>query len=132
MTAANALMTAIHARLTGDAGLMTLLGPGGIHDRLLPRPVLPAIVFGEIETRDFSTSTEKAEEHVLTLEIWSQGEGRRRAQELAARVTVLLDDAVLAVEGAVLVNLLRMSTRSRREPKTKFYLCELRFRAVTE
>jgi hypothetical protein len=132
MTAANALLAAIHTRLSDDAGLMALIGPGGIHDRLLSRPTLPAIVFGDLETRDLSTATEPGEEHFLTLEIWAEGEGRRLAQQIAARVTVLLDDAALSLEGAVLVSLLRMSSRSRREPKTRHYLCEMRLRAVTE
>jgi hypothetical protein len=132
MTAANALMQAIHARLAGDAGLGALIGPDGIRDRLLPRPKLPAVVFGELETRDLSTVTEAGEEHFLTLEIWSEGEGRRQGQEIAGRVTALLDDADLVLERAVLVSLLKTASRSRREPKTKAYLVEMRFRAVTE
>jgi hypothetical protein len=132
MTAANVLLKAIHARLSGDAGLAAILGPDGVRDRLLPRPKLPAVVFGELETRDLSTATEGGEEHFLTLEIWSEGEGRRQAQEIAGRVTALLDDAALAVEGFFLVSLLKTGGRSRREPKTKAYLVEVRFRAVTE
>jgi hypothetical protein len=132
MTAANALMQAVHARLAGDTGLIALVGPDGIRDRLLPRPKLPAVVFGELETRDLSTVTEAGEEHFLTLEIWSEGEGRRQAQEIAGRVAALLNDAELLLEGAVLVSLLTIGSRSRREAKTKAYLVEVRFRAVTE
>ena len=51
-SASNALMKAVHARLTGDAALTALVGQGGVHDRLLPKPKLPAIAFGEWETRD--------------------------------------------------------------------------------
>jgi hypothetical protein len=132
MTAANVLLQAVHARLSGDAGLMAMIGPDGIRDRLLARPRLPAIVLGELETRDLSTATEPGEEHFLTLEIWSEGDGRRQAQEIADKVTVLLDDAALVLQDAVLVSLLRIGTRSRREPKTKYFLAEMRFRAVTE
>ncbi|MGK6315246.1 DUF3168 domain-containing protein [Neorhizobium sp. DT-125] len=132
MTAANALLAAIHQRLAGDAALAAIVGTDGIRDRLLPRPVLPCIVFGEMETRDYSTSTEGGEEHFLTLEIWSDGEGRREAQEIAGLVRGLLHDAALTLTGAVLVSLLQVSMRTRREPKTRFYLAEMRFRAVTE
>jgi len=52
--------------------------------------------------------------------------------EITAKVTALLDNADLALDGALLVNLLRISARSRREPKTRYYLSEIRFRAVTE
>lgn len=132
MSAANTLLRAIHARLSGDGTLQGLIGPDGIRDRLLPRPKLPGVVFGEMETRDYSTSTENAEEHLLTIEIWSDGEGRREAEEIAGRVRILLNDAALLLEGATLVSLLHVDTRSRREAKTKLVRSDMRFRAVTE
>lgn len=132
MSAANAVLRAIHLRLSGDAGLTALLGPDGIRDRLLARPKLPAIVVGEMETRDLSTVGHPGEEHFLTLEVWSEGDGRRQALEIAARVEALLDDVSMALDGAVLVSLLRVGMRTRREVKTKYYLAEIRFRAVTE
>ncbi|MCC2609047.1 DUF3168 domain-containing protein [Neorhizobium petrolearium] len=132
MTAANALLVAIHQRLSGNAALTAIIGADGVRDRLSPRPKLPCIVFGELEAWDYSTSTESGEEHFLTLEVWSDGEGRREAQQIAGLVHDLLHDAALGLDGAVLVSLLRMSMRTRREPKTKIYLTEMRFRAVTE
>lgn len=132
MSAANAVLRAIHLRLSGDAGLTALLGPDGIRDRLLARPKLPAIVIGEMETRDLSTVGDPGEEHFLGLEVWSEGEGRRQALEIAAKLTSLLDNVPLELEGAALVSLLRVGMRTRREVKTKYYLAEIRFRAVTE
>lgn len=118
------LLAAIHRRLADDAALNAIIGADGVRDRLLPRPKLLCILFGEMETRDYSTSTEIGEEHFLTLEIWSDGEGRREAQEIAGLVHDLLHDAALVLDGAVLVSLLRVSTRTRSEPKTKAYLVE--------
>lgn len=132
MSAANALLQAIHARLAGDAGLTALVGLDAISDRLLARPKLPGIVIGEMETRDLSTVSEVGEEHFLALQIWSEGDGRRQALEIAAKVTALLDNVSLVLQGAVLVSLLRTGMRTRRELKTKYYLAEIRFRAVTE
>ncbi|WP_430258442.1 DUF3168 domain-containing protein [Neorhizobium sp. IRS_2294] len=133
MTSANnALMKAVHARLTGDAALTALVGQGGVHDRLMPKPKLPAIAFGEWETRDYSTGTEPGEAHSLTITVWSQAEGRRQAQEIASRVDTLLHDAALTLEGFVLVSLLRTGSRTRREPNTRYLQVELRYRAVTE
>lgn len=131
MSAANALLFAIVARLTGDAALALLL-PGGVVDRLLPRALLPSIVIGELESRDYSTATEKAEEHFLSLEIWSDAGGRKRAAEIAERVKVLLDDAALPLNGVMLINLQLRSSRSRREAKSRNFIAEMRFRAVTE
>lgn len=131
MSAANTLLQAIHGRLSGDAALMAET-TGGVVDRLLPRPVFPCIVFGDLETRDYSTATEQAEEHFLTLEIWSEAGGRKRAEEIAMRVRTLLDDAALTLEGMTLVSLQHRSGRSRREPKARSFVAELCFRAVTE
>ena len=132
MTAMNALLAAIHQTLSSDPAVMALVGTDGIRDRLLPRPQLPCILFGTTETRDYSTASEPGEEHFVTLEIWSDGEGRREAHELARAVKAALHDAALAVEGASLVSLMMIGSRTRREPKTKLTLAELRFRAVTE
>jgi hypothetical protein len=132
MTTANALLVAIHARLSNDAALVALIGADGIRDRLLPRPALPCIVFGEVETRDYSTATEAGEEHRLTLEVWSEAEGRRQAEEIAGRLRELLHDAALPLSGHVLVSLSHLRTTSARQAKTKLFKAELQFRAVTE
>mgnify|MGYP001270272179 CR=1 FL=1 len=132
MSAANALLKAIHARLSADPALTAAVGPDGIRDRLLSRPALPCIVFGEVGTRDYFTATEAGEEHRLTLEVWSEAEGRRQAEEIAERVRVLLHDAAPTLAGHALVSLLHLRTRTRRQPNTKLFGAELQFRAVTE
>ncbi len=132
MSVANALLAAIHMRLSGDAALATLIGADGVRDRLLPRPALPCIVFGDMETRDYSTVTEAGEEHRLTIEVWSQMEGRREAGEIADRVQVLLHDAPMVLAGHELVSFMHVRTRTRRQPKTRLFMAELHFRAVTE
>lgn len=131
MSAANALLKAVFARLTGDAVLMALTS-GGIVDRLLPRALMPCIVIGEIDSRDYSTATEKAEEHFLSLEIWSDAAGRKQAGEITERVKTLLDDAALPLANVSLVNLQLRSCRSRREAKSRNFITDMRFRAVTE
>lgn len=132
MSAANALLAAIHMRLSGDAALTILIGPDGVRDRLLSRPILPCIVFGEMETRDYSTATEAGEEHWLVVEVWSQAEGRREAEALAERVRALLHDAPLVLAGHALVSLMHARTRTRRQPGARLFMAELCFRAVTE
>ncbi|MBN9029002.1 MAG: hypothetical protein BGO05_21235 [Rhizobiales bacterium 63-7] len=132
MSASNALLRAIHARLSGDAVLTAMIGVDAIHDRLLDRPRLPCIVVADLRSEDFSTATESSEEHFLTLEAWSDDQGQRAAQEIAARLRVLLHDADLTLAGATLVNLQHRATRARREPKMRRHVAEMRFRAVTE
>ena len=72
------------------------------------------------------------EEHQVTIEAWSYAEGRKQAQEIAARVKALLEDAALTLAGYALVNIRHRSTRARREPKTKAQVAQMVWRAVTE
>lgn len=132
MTAANALLAAIHVKLSEDPVLGGMIGRDGIRDRWIARARMPCIVFGDMRTRDYSTGTEEGEEHLLTLEIWSEAEGRKEANAIAGHVRALLHDAELALDGAVLVNLRHLETRTGRDVKSKLSRAELRFRAVTE
>jgi hypothetical protein len=133
MTAANLLLQAIFARLSGAAELTALIGEDGVRDRLIAGGRLPCLVIGELDSRDFSTATEPGEEHFLTIEVWSEILGRRQALGIAGLVQSLLQDAGLVLgAGAVLVNLEHRGTRSRREAKSKLFLAEVRLRAVTE
>lgn len=132
MSAANALLKAIHERLAADAALAALTGGQVLIDRLAEPATLPLIALGEMDTRDFSTATEGGEEHLFSLVVWSQAEGRREAETIAAAVKALLHDAGLTLDGAVLVSLFHLKTRTRREPKSRRFTAELAFRAVTE
>jgi hypothetical protein len=132
MSAANALLTSIHARLTADAELTDLISTDGIRDRLMSGRKLPGIVTGELSSSDYSTATEAGEEHRLTLEIWTDATGRKQAQIIATRLHTLLHDATLDLEGHHFVSLLHLSTQTRREQKTRLHVAEMRFRAVTE
>lgn len=133
MRAANALLQAIHAKLKSDAALTALVGSNGIVDRLLPRPVFPCVAFGEIESRPYATASEGGEEHILTLEVWSDDGGRKLAQDIAVRLLAVLDDAPLVLGGNIaLVSLFFRSSRSVRQTKSRQFLTEIRFRAVTE
>jgi hypothetical protein len=132
MSAANELLAAIHARLSGDAGLAVLIGADGIRDRQVEGQRLPCIVIGEMTSNDYSTASEASEEHLLTLEIWCEAGGRKQAHEIVGIAHVLLDDAALTLAGHHLVSLQHRLTRTRREAKTKLHVAEMRFRAVTE
>ncbi|WP_160005464.1 DUF3168 domain-containing protein [Rhizobium sp. 18055] len=132
MSAANELLTAICARLAADAELTALIGADGIRDRLVSGRKLPSIVIGDWTVSDYSTATEQSDEHRLTLEIWTDAAGRRQTEIIAARLHALLHDRALDLEGHHLVSLLYLLTQTRREPKTRLHVAEMRFRAVTE
>ncbi|OCJ18090.1 hypothetical protein A6U87_04065 [Rhizobium sp. AC44/96] len=132
MSTANELLTAIHALLSEDAELTAMIGPDAIRDRLVAGRKLPCIVVGELTSNDYSTSTEEGEEHLLALEIWSDAAGRRQVQTIVERLHALLQDAALGLATHHLVGVRHLATRTRREPKTRLHVAEMRFRAVTE
>lgn len=130
--AANELLQAIHLVLAADATLAGMIGADGIRDRLITGRQLPCLVVADLLSSDYSTSTEPGEEHILTLQVWSDAAGQRQAQQIAAVVRSLLQDASLPLASCALVNLRHVGTRARREPKTRLFCAEIRFRAVTE
>jgi hypothetical protein len=132
MSAANELLQAIHAALAANPELTALIGADGIRDRLVTGGSLPALVIADLATSDYSTATEPGEEHLLTLQAWSDAAGLRQSQEVAGIAVALLHEADLRLATRTLVNLRYVSTRTRLEPKTRFFCAEMRFRAVTE
>jgi hypothetical protein len=132
MNAASALQKAIFSRLSGDAALAALVGANGVTDRRLAEPVSPLLVIAGVDSTDHSTATEAGEEHLVTLEAWSEAAGHKQAQAIAAAVRAALHDAALTLDGHHLVLLLHRDTRLRRDGKSRFHRAEMRFRAVTE
>ena len=132
MSAASALQKAIYAALSGDAALVALTGGNAVTDRRLAAPTVPLVVIAGIDSTDHSTATEPGEEHVVTLDIWSDAAGNRQAQAIAAAVRAALHDAALVLDAHRLVLLLHRDTRLSREGRTRFHRAQMRFRAVTE
>ena len=127
------LRAAIQARLTNDAALTALIGPGRIHDEA-PRAARGLyVVHGEVEARDWSTGSDRGCEQELALVVWAaQSASARQALEAAGLIVRALDDVALAVDGHALVNLRWLSSRLAREPRNGLAFVTTRFRAVTE
>lgn len=121
----------IHARLSADAALAALLTPGGLFDRP-PGSAMPFLLYGPWRSDDYSTGTERGEEHWLTFEIWTDAGGQRTGLDIAARLRWLLHDEALPIAPFRLVSLLYRTTRTRREPRARALVSEIAFRAVTE
>jgi len=132
MSAAAALQKAIYEWLAGDAELIALIGDGGVRDHLQTGSHRPGVWIVSLESRDASTASEPGEEHLVTLEARVGEGGNRMAQQIAARVRVLLDDAELVLDGFAFVSLFHRRTRISRDAKAKGHVAEMVFRAVTE
>lgn len=127
-----ALRAAIHTALSGDAQLASLLGGPKIYDEAPRGAQLPYVTFGDLQSRDWSTSDGDGVEHFITLNAWSGQTGAREALAIAGRIRELLHDQPLAVSGYALVNLRFMQLDTRRESNGRFTRASPRFRAVTE
>jgi hypothetical protein len=127
-----ALRKAIVVRLSGDAALVAALGGAKIHDEAPRGGEPPYVLFAEVQARDWSASQSRGAEQLLTLSVISVQRGAREALDIAARIVELLDEAELALEGHVLVDLRHMTSETRREQNGRFARVNLRFRATTE
>jgi hypothetical protein len=130
--AAWALQQAIFSALTGDAGLVALLGGARVYDDVPTRAAFPYVTFAQSQERDWSTGSEDGGEHSLTLHVWSRGGGRRETQAIMAHVRALLHDVPLSLAGFRLVNLRHEFSDARRDPDGETLHGIVRFRAVTE
>jgi hypothetical protein len=131
-TASAALRAAIHDALINDAPLAALLGGAKVYDEPPRGAAFPYVTLGEARVTDFSTGTEAAEEHQITLHAWSRQGGHREAHLIAGALLQALDDAPLGLADHRLVNLRFATADVRREADGRTYHALVRFRAVTE
>ena len=131
-TAAAALRAAIHDALVADSALTALLGGQKVYDEPPKSVVFPYVTLGDARVDDYSTGSDPAEEHRLTLHAWSRQGGHREAHLIAGALLQALDDAPLTPEGHHLVNLRFSVADIRREADGRTYHAVVRFRAVTE
>ena len=131
-TASSALRAAIHDALVADAPLTALLGGPRVYDEPPPNPAFPYVTLGEARIADFSTGTERGEEHQLTLHAWSRQGGHKEAHLVAGALLQALDDAPLTLDDHRLVNFRFALADVRREADGRTYHALVRFRAVTE
>lgn len=127
-----ALQRAVHATLTGDADLTTLLGGTKVYDYVPRNASFPYITFGQSTERDWSTGGDEGHEHVVTLRVWSDARGRKQIQSIVDAVRAVLHDASPALTGHRLINLRHEFTEVRRTGDGETLRGLIRFRAVTE
>jgi hypothetical protein len=127
-----ALRAAIHDALVADAPLGAILGGAKVYDEPPKAAAFPYVTIGEARINDFSTGTERGEEHLLTLHAWSRQGGHKEAHLIAGALLQALDDAPLTLTDHALVNLRFTTADVRRENDGRTYHALVRFRAVTE
>ena len=128
-----ALRAAIRTRCLADAVLASLMG--GLV-RLYDEPPHGAqpvyALFGDAETRDWSSSSDRGHEHLVALVVWATPGSAASGLAVADRLATLLDDAPLTLAGHRLVQRAVTATESARDDKTGLTRIVLRLRAATE
>lgn len=136
MNAALEIQKAAFDALRQHNVLTSLLGGDHIYDDLPASKKPPYVLFGTIESFDWSTSTEGGEEHFLELEIWSAQNGRKQVIQIVDAVRsalASLGDAAPVVLGEHQpINLAVETTLTKRTEKNQFFQTILTIRAVSE
>lgn len=127
------LQKAVFATLTASPEIATALGgPGRLYDHVPPTAPFPYVTFGQTAVYDWSTSTEKGDEHLFTLHAWSKGRGKAEVSAILDAIRARLETAPPAPAGHHLVNLTLEYSEARHDEDLNGYHGLLRYRAVTE
>ena len=126
------LQKAIYAALVADATLEALLGGTYIYDDVPRGASFPYVTFAGSTHRDWSTGTETASEHFVTLNAWSKQGGEKQAHLVVEAIRAALHDAALSLDGFRLVNLRHDMSDTGRQAGGETYVGTVRFRAVIE
>lgn len=132
MMATAALQAAIHARLIADANVTALLSGPKVHDRTPPDESFPYVTFGNTVSQDWSTGTERGDEHLIVLNVWSRHQGKKQVLDIAGALITSLDTATLIPVGHRLVLLRAIGMNANYDTSLRGYRATVRFEALTE
>ncbi|MGB8817631.1 MAG: DUF3168 domain-containing protein, partial [Rhizobiaceae bacterium] len=126
------LQEAIHARLSADSGLGSLLGGPKMYDRPPEGAAMPYITYGATRTFNAGTASEEAREHLFHLHVWSKTGGRKQCMDVMEAAETALQ-TLPAISGAIrIVSLRQQGEEIGYEPDLRAWHGILRLRAVTE
>jgi Protein of unknown function (DUF3168) len=127
------LQRAIFAVLGADAKLIAAIGGARIYELLPPKNVAsPYVTFGRSSVYDWTTGSEKEEQQLFTLHVWSKAKGDAEALEIMELMRARLADTLLPLEGRQPVRLRLEFSEARYDDDLAIHHGLLRFRAVAE
>lgn len=128
-----ALIRAVFDHLADTPAVKVVLGdPARISADPPPDPLFPFVCLGPVETRPADSTDCPADEHALTLHVYSRDRGRAEVLDLVAVLRAALRGASLTVPGHRLVLLVPTYADAVRAPDGRTLLGLLRLRAITE
>lgn len=113
--------------------LAAALSPAKVYDHVPQKKEFPYAVIGDSEAREFDTTTELGQEHVVTIHYYTRHtKGKRAVHEAQRAIYNALHDQNLALEaGAALVLLLQDFATAVLDPDGETYHGVSQFRAIT-
>lgn len=127
-----ALQEAMRQALLAHAPLTLLLGGAHVFEETPRGGNASDVNLGPIETRDWSTTTAKAHEHFVTLQVRTNFRSRKLAQDIVDEIESALDNAALTLTGHRLVSLRLIFWSVTRDKSGDSFGATVRFRAATE
>lgn len=126
---ASALQKAVFAALTGDAGLVALVG-SAIFDAP-PEGTVPTtyVSLGPEEVRDLSDKTGQGARHDFTVSVVTDADGFQGAKDVAGAVSDALMNGLPALERGRVITMNFLRARARREAAGQIRRIDLTFRA---
>jgi hypothetical protein len=126
------LQQAVHATLSADSAILSLLGGARVYDDVAQGAACHYLSLTAVSVRDWATGTEPGAEILFTVSAWSRRAGHKEAHLIADAVRSALHDAPITLTDYHLVNLRHEASDSRRERDGDTYRVAARFRAILE
>ncbi|WP_316858030.1 DUF3168 domain-containing protein [uncultured Cohaesibacter sp.] len=130
--ASRSLEQALLALFKTDETLIAQLGGTRLYDEPKRDCPFPYITLATSYSRDWSTGTEKGDEHRVIITLWTGANDRERHQEICARLRSILEAAELSLTDHTLVNLQIERLDIRSDRKAHLLQGVMQVRAVTE
>lgn len=109
-----------------------LLNGQHIFDHVPPGTPFPYITLGQTSVFDWSTASEKGEEHFFSIHAWARISGRKLVLDIMDRIAIVLELPLAPLGEHRLVNLMLKDMQARNDDGLNGYQGIVRYRAVTE
>jgi hypothetical protein len=98
-SAAFELQKAVHTALTGDAGVIALVGSKVFDDVEKDYEDFPYITIGEDVLTEFDTDGQQGQVATVTVHTWSRYKGRKEAKQIQSAIYDVLHHGSLSITG---------------------------------
>ena len=127
-----ALQTAIFTKLTASTitDVSNTSITARVFDDVPEGTVYPYVVIGQETASNIGTKDKDANEHTLTIHVWSQYRGRKEIKNIMSQIYTALHNSDITISGATLVNIRHEFEQTLLESDGLTRHGVMRFRAV--